>query len=193
MGEGMKLVRFGYDVAMAGSVLLIVDMLSPYDFPGAGQVADGAENVVEKIVECRRQAKGAGLEVIFANDIGERFSGSREEIYRDALDGQRPELVRPLEPASEDRFLHKGQHSAFYGTPLAHLLHEWDIERIVLTGQVTEQCILYTALDAHVRHYDVTVLRDCVLDLDPELGMAALRMMESNMGAEIIESREWVP
>jgi nicotinamidase-related amidase len=38
---------------------------------------------------------------------------------------------------------------------LEYLLSRLDVRRIVLTGQVTEQCILYSALDGYVRHFDV--------------------------------------
>lgn len=175
---------------MTRSALLIVDMLSGYDFPDSEALLDDAPGVVDRIAGLRRSI-GEGTTVVFANDIDRRFSGSREEIYREALGGPHPRLVEPLEPAGEDCFLHKGQHSAFYGTPLAHLLHEREIERIVLTGQVTEQCILYTALDAHVRHHGIDVLTDCVLSIDPALGAAALRMMETNMGARLLTSDRW--
>ena len=37
-------------------------------------------------------------------------------------------------------------------TPLEYLLSQKDIGHVVLAGQVTEQCILYSALDAYVRH-----------------------------------------
>ena len=67
-------------------------------------------------------------------------------------------------------FLQKVRHSAFYSTALDHLLRERGVERIVLTGQVTEQCILYTALDAYVRHFEIRVVRDAVAHIDPELG-----------------------
>ena len=59
---------------------------------------------------------------------------------------------------------------------------------MILTGQVTEQCILYSALDAYVRHYDMRVARDAVACIDPELGAAALRMMERNMRAQVVEA-----
>ena len=36
-----------------------------------------------------------------------------------------------------------------------HLLNERDIEGVVLAGQVTEQCILYSALDAYVRGFNM--------------------------------------
>jgi nicotinamidase-related amidase len=59
------------------------------------------------------------------------------------------------------------------------------VERLVLAGQVTEQCILYTALDAYIRGYDMVVPPDAVAHIDAELAQAALKMMESNMHAEL--------
>lgn len=59
----------------------------------------------------------------------------------------------------------------------------------MLAGQVTEQFIFYTALDAHVRHYAITVLRDVVIALDRELGEAALRMMSRNVTARVLTTR----
>ena len=56
---------------------------------------------------------------------------------------------------------------------------------MVLTGQVTEQCILYTALDAYLRGYDIVVPPDAVAHIHEDLAQAALRMMQSNMQAEL--------
>jgi nicotinamidase-related amidase len=86
----------------------------------------------------------------------------------------------------------KVRHSAFYGTPLEYLLRSEGVETVVLAGQVTEQCVLYSALDAYLRHYSLTVIGDGVAALDPELGAAALRMMERNMGARVVPSSEWL-
>ena len=61
---------------------------------------------------------------------------------------------------------------------------------MILTGQVTEQCILYSALDAYVRHFPVVVPTDAVAHLDAELGKAALRMMEQNMSAELTSAAD---
>jgi nicotinamidase-related amidase len=55
------------------------------------------------------------------------------------------------------RFLMKVRHSVFYATPLGYLLGQLGVRRVILNGQVTEQCIRYSALDAHVRHFDVVV------------------------------------
>ncbi|HEV2874421.1 MAG TPA: hypothetical protein VGW14_04670 [Thermoleophilaceae bacterium] len=47
------------------------------------------------------------------------------------------------------------------------------------------QCILYSALDAYVRHQNVTVPRDGVALIYEDLAGAALKMMERNMRAEL--------
>ena len=55
----------------------------------------------------------------------------------------------------------------------------------MLVGQVTEQCILYSALDAYVRRFSVAVPHDAVAGIHPDLADAALRMMKRNMRADI--------
>jgi nicotinamidase-related amidase len=51
------------------------------------------------------------------------------------------------------------------------------VGRIVLTGQVTEQCILYSALDAYIRHFEVAVPRDAVAHIHSHLADASLELM----------------
>jgi nicotinamidase-related amidase len=59
-----------------------------------------------------------------------------------------------------------------------------------MTGQATEQCILYSALDAYVREIEVAVPRDAVAHIDEELAEASLRMMETNMSADVTPSAD---
>jgi nicotinamidase-related amidase len=97
--------------------------------------------------------------------------------------------VEPVLPPPGASFVIKPRHSAFYETPLEYLLHRQGIGRIVLTGQVTEQCILYSALDAYVRHFDVVVPSDAVAHIHEDLADAALRMMERNMRVDVTDGR----
>jgi nicotinamidase-related amidase len=95
-------------------------------------------------------------------------------------------LVEPILPAADVPFIVKARHSVFYETQLDYMLHRQGVERLVLVGQVTEQCILYSALDAYVRHFRVVIPRDAVAHIHEDLADAALRMMETNMRAEIV-------
>src|SRR5690606_9999943 len=121
-----------------------------------------------------KRSLGGEVTVAYTNDLEDSFHGSRETAIAMATAGRHPELVEPLLPNPDDAFIHKGQHSAFYGTPLAHLLKLTGAENVILTGQVTEQCILYTALDAHVRGFEITVPVDAVISQRADLGAAAL-------------------
>jgi nicotinamidase-related amidase len=125
------------------------------------------------------------VDVIYVNDNYGDFAADHDDIVGSALAGQRPDLVKPIVPDKDCRFLTKVRHSAFYATPLDYLLGRLETKRLILTGQVTEQCVLYTALDAYVRHHAVVVPRDAVAHIDADLADAALKMMERNMSAEI--------
>jgi nicotinamidase-related amidase len=97
-------------------------------------------------------------------------------------------LVEPILPSDGGPFVVKARHSAFYQTQLEYLLRHEGVNRVVLAGQVTEQCILYSALDAYVRHFDVVVAADAVAHIHADLAHAALHMMERNMRAEVIRN-----
>lgn len=94
-------------------------------------------------------------------------------------------MVESILPEPGCRIVTKLRHSVFYATALDYLLGRLGVKRLILTGQVTEQCILYSALDGYLRHYDVVVPPDAVAHIDADLGSAALKMMERNMRAEL--------
>lgn len=175
---------------MPTAALLVVDMLNPYDHEDADVLAEHVAPIVEPLREliARVRASRSAVDLIYVNDNLGDFAASRHDLVERALRGRRAELVEPLAPPDDVAFLQKVRHSVFYGTALDHLLRQREVGTVILTGQVTEQCILYSALDAYVRHYDVCVVRDAVAPIDPALGEAALRMMERNMRAEVVEA-----
>jgi nicotinamidase-related amidase len=169
----------------APSALVVVDMINPYDFPDAGAVARHAPEAVANIARLLERSRSEGVPVIYVNDNYGDWNSSSEELLAEAMRGAHPELVEPLAPRKGEAFVIKARHSIFYSTPLEYLLATQGIGRVVLTGQVTEQCILYSALDAYVRNFRLAVVRDAVAHIDDELAEAALRMMERNMRADI--------
>ena len=104
-----------------------------------------------------------------------------------ALDLRR---VEPIVPPPDVPFLPKQRHSVFYQTPLDHLLQVQGIERLVLVGQVTEQCIFYSALDGYLRGLQVDIPRDAVAHIVPEFAEAALGMAEKNLHSELTRAGE---
>jgi nicotinamidase-related amidase len=175
---------------MAGTALLIVDMITAYDYEDADTVAANAGDAVPVIADLRRRFERSDEPVVYVNDNSGHWNSSRQELVERALKSRHSELVEPLVPDDDTLFIHKARHSIFFGTPVEYLLGQMEIDHLVLTGQVTEQCILYSALDAYVRHHRVTVVRDAVVHIDAELGRAALEMMRRNMRAEIVTAAD---
>jgi nicotinamidase-related amidase len=176
---------------MTKTAVLIIDMMNTYDHPDADKLAPNVEAIVNPLAELIADARARDdVELIYINDNYGDFSAEFSDIVHSALDGERPDLVKPIVPQQGCRVLTKVRHSAFYATSLAYLLTQLEPERVVLTGQVTEQCILYTALDAYVRHFPVVIPRDGVAHIDAELGEAALRMMQQNMSAELVAAAD---
>jgi nicotinamidase-related amidase len=171
---------------MADTAVLVIDMLNAYRHPDAEQLTSNAADIVQPLAALIAEARTRDdVDVIYVNDNFGDFTAVWDDIVRGALEGECPDLVRPILPTPDCLRLSKVRHSAFYATPLDYLLKQLQSRRLVLTGQVTEQCVLYTALDAYVRHYNVVVPPDAVAHIDAELGGAALEMMRRNMRAEL--------
>lgn len=176
---------------MTATAVLVIDMLNAYEHPDADKLVPNVEPTVEPLADLiARTRKRDDADLIYVNDNYGDFTADHSGLVASALDGARPDLVKPIVPDENCRFLMKVRHSAFYATSLGYLLNQLNAQRVILTGQVTEQCILYSALDAYVRHFEVVVARDCVAAIDNELGRAALTMMESNMRASIVDAAD---
>ena len=176
---------------MPETALIVIDMLNPYDHEDAEPLAESVKEALPAIVELRDRAREApDTLTVYVNDNYEEWEADRGDLIEQAMEGEHPELVEPIAPDGGVPFVFKGRHSIFYETGVAHLLNSQHVKRIVLTGQVTEQCILYSALDAYLRGYEISVPRDAVAHIHSDLAEAALRMMETNMHADVTPAAE---
>jgi nicotinamidase-related amidase len=171
------------------TALIVIDMINAYDFPDAEKVVASAERTLPAIEQLIAEAPDRDMPVIYVNDNFGHWRSNRDELVEEALRGKARRLVEPIRPDDDSLFVVKARHSIFYQTPLEYLLNQEDVGSLVLTGQVTEQCILYSALDAYIRHFDVRVPPDAVAHIYEDLADAALRMMERNMGADLTPVR----
>jgi nicotinamidase-related amidase len=172
------------------TALIVTDMLNPYEHEDADKLVASVEQVLPNVVALRDQAAEADVQVIYVNDNHDEWESSRDVLVKGALEGARRDLIEPILPRDDDLFLAKTRHSIFYATPLEYILAREEVDHLVLVGQVTEQCILYSALDAYLRHFEVTIPRDAVAHIFDDLAEASLTMMERNMHAEVCDAEE---
>jgi nicotinamidase-related amidase len=172
------------------TALIVTDMLNRYEHDDADRLASSVAAMLRAVVQSLERAQAEDVPVVYVNDNHGDWAAGRRELCEWALAGPHARLVQPVLPPEDAAFIVKAHHSVFFETQLDYMLRREGIERLVLVGQVTEQCILYSALDAYVRHYQVVVPRDAVAHIHAELAEAALKMMEINMRAEITSVRD---
>jgi nicotinamidase-related amidase len=170
------------------AALIVIDMLNPYDHEDAEPLMESVHEILPPLRELIQRAPDAGLLTVYVNDNHGDWTAGREKLTKRALAGTAPHLIEPIAPPEDMPFVVKARHSVFYQTQLEYLLRQEDVDRLVLTGQVTEQCILYSALDGYVRHFEVVIPRNAVAHIHEDLADAALRMMEENMRAQVTGS-----
>ena len=173
-----------------GTALIVTDMLNRYDHEDAERLRESVPTIIDPMRTLLDGAREREMLTVYVNDNHGDWSAGRPELVQYALAGRDRDLVEPIVPAEDLAFIVKARHSVFYETQLDYLLRRSDITRLIIIGQVTEQCILYSALDAYVRHYEVVVPRDAVAHIHPDLADAALQMMQRNMRATITSSTD---
>jgi nicotinamidase-related amidase len=172
------------------TALIVVDMLNRYEHEDGQQLLEAVREIVPGVARLVENAQQANVLTIYVNDNHGDWTAGRTQLSQWALEGADRSVIEPILPREDVPFLVKARHSVFYETQLEYLLRHEGIERVVLCGQVTEQCILYSALDAYVRHFEVVVPRDVVAHIHEDLAEAALRMMQRNMRAAVMSDSD---
>jgi len=170
---------------MSRTALIVVDMLNSYEHADADKLTRSVEETLPAMARLLERAADDDVLTIYVNDNFGSWNSNRDELVETVLGGKFAHLVEPIAPKDETLFVVKARHSIFYQTPLEYLLQENETDRVVLIGQVTEQCILYSALDAYIRHLEVAVPRDAVAHIHEHLAEASLELMELNMDADV--------
>jgi len=68
--------------------------------------------------------------------------------------------------------------SGFHETPLDTLLQSGSVDALVIVGFAADNCVLFTAADAHMRDYTLLVPSDCCaseLDIERRHALAKMR------------------
>lgn len=174
-----------------GTALLILDMISEFQFPDAAPLLRGAVRPARAIARLKARARSARVPVIYVNDTAGKWESDPRAFVERCLanEARGRDIARLLEPdLDRDYFMFKPKHSAFFCTPLESLLGDLGIRRLVLTGIAAHQCVLFTAMDAHVREYQLLMPADCVGASSPAEIRHAVFIAERALDASVADS-----
>ncbi|MGI6307868.1 MAG: cysteine hydrolase family protein [Dethiobacteria bacterium] len=168
--------------------LLIIDMLRDFlERDGSLYIGAGSKAIIQNVAARLKEWRLEEKPVIYIMDSHLQHDPEFEMFPAHCLAGEwGGEVVDELAPREEDFLISKRRYSAFFGTDLDLTLRELGVQELELTGVCTQICVLYTAADARMRHYDVTVRKNCVASFDQETHEFALKEMEKTLGVKVI-------
>jgi nicotinamidase-related amidase len=178
---------------MKKEALLVIDMLNDFVLPGAPLEVPETHTVIPVIRREIDRTRAAGTPILYVCD---NHAPDDKEFTKfgwpaHAVKGTKgAEVVAELKPAPSDIVILKNTYSGFYDTRLDEALKVLGADSLRLTGCVTHICVLFTAADAVLRDYAVTVVEDGVAGIAREDHDAALRIMKNVMGVTLIKSSE---
>lgn len=99
-------------------------------------------------------------------------------------------LIDGLVHLPQDYTVIKRRYSGFYNTDLETLLRCLLVDTVMVTGIITDGCVLMTAMDAHARDFYLRVVTDAKATTDDESHQAALRIMARTQPGVLMSSEE---
>lgn len=167
--------------------LLLIDVINDLEFEGGDKLLRGALPAARALLKLKARARSAGVPCIYINDNFGRwrsdFSAQVRHCLRDEVRGA--PLAELLAPDSDDYFVLKAKHSAFYQTSLEILLQHLGAKTLVVGGFSTDNCVSFSANDAFLRGYSLVVLEDGTAAINPKWHSSALAQMERVLKARI--------
>lgn len=166
--------------------LLVIDMLRDFvDKKGALPVLE-ARSIIPAINREIARARAARESVIFVCDSHAPDDKEFKLWPRHAIAGSEgAKIVDELDYKKGDAIVRKTTYSAFYKTRLEKILKRRRADALVLTGVLTDICVLHSASDAYLHGFKVVVPRDAVASVSKERHEWALKHMREVLGVSV--------
>jgi nicotinamidase-related amidase len=164
----------------------VIDVLTTFHFPDGKAILHNALSIRDALVNLKARARKLGIPVLYVNDNFGDWRSEKEVLIGRCLESIGAEFVRPLVADSEDYFVLKPLHSAFYMTPLEVLLRHLQVETLILTGLTSAGCLTATAHDANMRGFDLFLPSDCSCARAAYEHRQALSQLKVNAAAKVL-------
>lgn len=193
----------------ARTALLVVDMQRAFVEPGQAMEVPPARDLIPRIQELVGIFREHGLPVVFTeftySPAAPLLVGELHPEHRPAVPGAptgfgRPSssclegednarVIRELAPRPDELVIRKHYYDGFNGTVLDGALRARGIRTLVITGTMTDICVLGTVVGGFNREYRLIVVEDGVATLWPEIQRATLDIIRRAY-ARVLSAKE---
>lgn len=193
----------------ARTALLVVDMQRAFVEPGQAMEVPPARDVVPRIQELIGIFREKGLPVVFTeftySPAAPLLVGELHPEHRPAAPGaptgfglpsssclageDNARVIPDLAPRADELVIRKHYYDGFNGTVLDGALRARGIRTLVVTGTMTDICVLGTVIGGFNREYRMIVVEDGVATLWPEIQRATLDIIRRAY-ARVLSAKE---
>jgi nicotinamidase-related amidase len=181
-------------LAPGRTALLVVDMQRAFLDPGEAMEVPAAREIVPQIQALLELFRSRGLPVVFTEftysehvpvlvgllhpEHQRAAAGAPRGFGRPSssclLGEANVHVVSELAPRPDELVVTKHYYDGFNGTTLDQALRVRGVTHLVLTGTMTDICVLATTIGGMNREYRMTVVEDATATLRPEIQRATL-------------------
>lgn len=183
--------------------LIVIDMQNGFLNPESPLCIRDARATVPACARVIAACREAAIPVVFVNRAyradGSDVERTRYQVWAEGGKPLTPGSTGPISVENPPEFgrcaddyeIIKPRYSAFFHTSLDLLLRRLKVDRVILTGTTTPNCIRTTCYDAISLDYQVLLLEDCCSSNTEAIQRANMLDM-GNAGAEICSSDDFL-
>jgi nicotinamidase-related amidase len=172
----------------AKDAVIVIDMLNDFVREGAPLEVPAARQIIPALRETLAKARAAGVPVVYVCDSHAPNDPEFDIWPPHAVTATKgAAIVDELTPEPTDRIVLKHRVLGFFRDGLAQVLESLGIERVILTGILTDICVFFGAAGAYELGYKCVALSDCVAALTEDDHQWALRQMKRILAVELAE------
>ena len=165
------------------SAVVLVDIINDFDFSSGDKLLHNTEKIIPTLLELKSYARQLDIPFIYVNDHYGIWQSDFSKVSDYCRNEKNKEIINQMQPNEEDYFLIKPKNSGFFQTGLESLLHELKVENVILTGIAGDICVLFTANDAHMREFSLSVPENCTASNEEQSNQRVLHLMKKTLNA----------
>lgn len=178
---------------MSNKALIIIDMINEYLTSGGLVYCDKCREIIPNIKKCINISHDNNIPVIYVNT---NLKGNNDIMVKKwglhAVEGSfGAQVVDELKPNNDDIIVKKKGYDGFFNTELHNILREKKVKTIIITGIHTHVCVLFTAVGAFERGYNVITIEDCITTGYLPNHETRLRFFKTHIG-DLITTEQWI-
>lgn len=171
------------------TAILAIDLQNEYR-PGAPWAVDGYDELLANVAALMQAGRAAGMKVIHAQAWVEREEsrnyvlqdGTVSDEFRSAIAGSvGAEICAEVAPEAGDIVFFKKWPSAFYRSEFKDLLASHGIRTLIVTGVLTESCVMGTVFDAVYEGFHVWLVKDGCGSMTPHMHRTGMLSMANRL------------